>query len=339
MTIRRATINDAALLARLHRDVHAAHVQAEPDAYRVAPEEQVLGLHRERLTSPDVVAFLGEAEGGEAVGYVVCQRVRREASTLTSAREYLLVVELGVAPGRRRAGLGRALMGAAEALARELGVSRVELDVRAWNVGARAFYEALGYAPAQLRLGRALSGSGPAAVGRSARTLEVREATREDTASIAALHMASRRAAYRGLMPDRLLDGEAAARRRLEAWERRLARPGEASVWVAIEDGAPLGFVSTAPARDPDLDPARSAEVTSLYADPARLGQGVGRALLYRALADLRARGFEDVVLWVLEGNARAERFYSRAGFAPGAHEVKQEDGADLPHVRWRRAL
>ncbi|MBX3471176.1 MAG: GNAT family N-acetyltransferase [Planctomycetes bacterium] len=161
MTIRRATVHDAALLARLHRHVHDAHVQAEPDLYRVAPDEQVLGFHRERLTSPDVVVLLDEAEGGEAAGYVVCQRVRREASALTSAREVLLVAELGVAPGRRRAGLGRALMRAAEALARELGLSRVELDVRAWNVGARAFYEALGYAPAQLRLGRAVPGSGP----------------------------------------------------------------------------------------------------------------------------------------------------------------------------------
>ena len=34
-------------------------------------------------------------------------------------------------------------------------------------------------------------------------------------------------------------------------------------------------------------------------------------------LAALRAAGYRRVVLWTLTGNARARRFYAKAGFAP----------------------
>ena len=62
--------------------------------------------------------------------------------------------ELAVAASARRLGVGRALMAEAEAVATELGLARVELDVRAWNEGAARFYAALGYAPFATRLGR-----------------------------------------------------------------------------------------------------------------------------------------------------------------------------------------
>lgn len=168
----------------------------------------------------------------------------------------------------------------------------------------------------------------------------IRSAVEEDTGPLAALHVASRRAAYRGLMPDRLLDGPDVEAERARAWRERLASPAPgARTWVAEDEGGLLGFIASGPTREPELDPGRVADVFSLYLAPARFGQGVGRALLDHTLDDLRARGFQEVVLWVLEGNARAERFYARAGFAPGKHEVKVDGGVDLPHVRWARRL
>lgn len=170
----------------------------------------------------------------------------------------------------------------------------------------------------------------------------VRPATQEDAASLAALHVASWRAAYRGLMPQRVLDGLSVEARE-RAWSERLTRPEtpEARTWVAVDDddGALLGFASTGPTRDADLDPRSTAEVYALYVAPERIGQGAGRALLEHAVTDVRARGWRELVLWALEGNLRAERFYARAGLAQGKHEVKVVDGADLPHVRWSRSL
>ncbi|MEW6300721.1 MAG: GNAT family N-acetyltransferase [Thermodesulfobacteriota bacterium] len=52
---------------------------------------------------------------------------------------------LAVDPAYRRVGVGRRLIGWLEATAREGGIFSVHLEVRAENLGARAFYRALGY--------------------------------------------------------------------------------------------------------------------------------------------------------------------------------------------------
>ncbi len=54
------------------------------------------------------------------------------------------VYYLAVAPDRRRAGLGRQLMAAAEAWLRERGAPKLQLMVRTSNEQALGFYEALG---------------------------------------------------------------------------------------------------------------------------------------------------------------------------------------------------
>jgi len=50
-----------------------------------------------------------------------------------------------VAQGHRRQGIGRALMEAGEAWAREVGVTKLELHVFPHNHAAIALYEQLGY--------------------------------------------------------------------------------------------------------------------------------------------------------------------------------------------------
>jgi ribosomal protein S18 acetylase RimI-like enzyme len=54
------------------------------------------------------------------------------------------VYYLAVAPERRRAGLGRTMMGAAEAWLRTRGAPKIQLMVREDNEAALGFYEALG---------------------------------------------------------------------------------------------------------------------------------------------------------------------------------------------------
>src|SRR5215471_2754755 len=67
------------------------------------------------------------------------------------------------------------------------------------------------------------------------------------------------------------------------------------------------------------LTPAgRTGEVGELYALyllPAWWSAGVGRALMTSVLDSLRGDRYRRVILWVLADNARARRFYERAGF------------------------
>jgi ribosomal protein S18 acetylase RimI-like enzyme len=70
------------------------------------------------------------------------------------------VYYLAVDPAARRAGLGRALMAAAEAWLRERGAPKVQLMVREGNEEALGFYAALGLEPQPVVvLGRRLDGA------------------------------------------------------------------------------------------------------------------------------------------------------------------------------------
>ena len=67
------------------------------------------------------------------------------------------VYYLAADPDRRKGGIGRALMQAAEQWLRDLGCPRVRLMVRADNLAARGFYQAIGYADQDVvTLGRTL---------------------------------------------------------------------------------------------------------------------------------------------------------------------------------------
>ena len=63
------------------------------------------------------------------------------------------LVLLAVDPAYRRRGLGAALFGWLEKLARLGGIARVRLELRADNAEARAFYERLGFRVSELRRG------------------------------------------------------------------------------------------------------------------------------------------------------------------------------------------
>jgi len=156
----------------------------------------------------------------------------------------------------------------------------------------------------------------------------IRSAVPHDAEEISALRLAAWRAAYGPLLPPGTLDDVDGA-----AWTARVrARlaSGQATMLVAAHAGAVLGFSSFGQCRDDDL-PAAS-EVYALYAHPTQWSRGLGRALMAATLD----RVSRPVVLWALEANARARRFYEIAGFRTDG-SVKDADlyGATLPEVRY----
>jgi len=168
--------------------------------------------------------------------------------------------------------------------------------------------------------------------------MRVRPATPGDAEAIAAAHVASWQRAYRGQLPDELLDGLDVARR-AEVWKRLLGEEGRRTLVAVDDDGEVTGFVHVHAARDDDtgLD---TGEVAAIYAVPGVWSTGVGRALMAAGVRALTEDGFTDAVLWVLDGNERARRFYELAGWAPdGAVKDDQIGGAAVREVRYSRAL
>ena len=163
--------------------------------------------------------------------------------------------------------------------------------------------------------------------------VEVRTARVADAEDLARVHVAGWQHAYRGLMPDDYLDA-LDWRDRVEQRRAGLA-DAAVSTYVAVQGGEVVGFAAHGPSRDDDLPGGQVTEVYAIYLREAALGQGVGSALLGRCIAD--APPGVLVTLWVLEGNARARRFYERHGFVPdGAVKTYAVAGRELPEVRYR---
>lgn len=144
----------------------------------------------------------------------------------------------------------------------------------------------------------------------------IRPARLTDAEAIGALHVRAWRWAYRGLLPDAVLDG-LDPQQRAEQRRRLLAQPSSplARNWVLERGGAVVGWCATGPCRDADVHAAHVGEIYALYLEPDEVGRGSGRALLAHAREALQAQGLERIVLWVLQGNTRGRRFYERAGF------------------------
>ncbi|MEM7119489.1 MAG: GNAT family N-acetyltransferase [Chloroflexota bacterium] len=170
----------------------------------------------------------------------------------------------------------------------------------------------------------------------------IRHPTSADAQDLAEIHVRSWQAAYRGLLPDELLNNLSVAQR-LPFWTRTVEQ-NPTSVLVGVEggeNGRLVGFVSFGPSRDEDANPDTSAEIYAIYLLAESWGHGYGAKLWQAALARLQTESYQDVMLWVLKGNDRAIRFYQAAGFATdgGAKTENYRDIAELHELRYRRKL
>ena len=167
--------------------------------------------------------------------------------------------------------------------------------------------------------------------------LLLRPAEPADAMAVARVHVRSWQAGYRGLLPDAYLDGlrpeDRAARYDFATEDVR-----QPATMVAIDDDVICGFATTSPARDSDVP--EHGELCALYIDPEWWGCGAGVALIAAARARLVDRGFRNAVLWLLEGNVRADRFYRMDGWAPdGLRRTDTMWGVTVNEGRWRRNL
>ena len=141
----------------------------------------------------------------------------------------------------------------------------------------------------------------------------VREATRADAVAIARLHRDNWRVAYRGIVPDDLLDAITEESRR-QHWNGVLAqRDGTEFVYVAEdEEGRLLGIASGGP--EAGGEARYHGELYVPHVRPDAQGRGIGRALVRAVAQRLAADGITTLLVWMLRENHPARRFYAALG-------------------------
>jgi GNAT superfamily N-acetyltransferase len=100
---------------------------------------------------------------------------------------------------------------------------------------------------------------------------------------------------------------EAELNRPEERWRSALT---DRARFVAESEGEVVGTVGAGPS-----DVTGTAALTALWVAPAARGRGVGEELVNTVLEWAREAGYEQVMLWVVEGNSAAENLYQRTGF------------------------
>jgi ribosomal protein S18 acetylase RimI-like enzyme len=156
--------------------------------------------------------------------------------------------------------------------------------------------------------------------------VRIREALIADAADIARIDIETWRAAYAGILPEKLLVGMAPAQR-TRLWTSVLARtPGDVIV-ATDRRGTVVGFGSCGERRDGPVQFA--GEIFTLYVGLDVQGQGIGRQLLLALFTRLARRGRDSAVVWVLRDNP-SRFFYERLGAKLASHRKIHVGGAPV---------
>jgi ribosomal protein S18 acetylase RimI-like enzyme len=166
-------------------------------------------------------------------------------------------------------------------------------------------------------------------------TAFLRTAADVDLLSVGSLHFRSRADAYAHILSPATLDSLSAAP--LAAWwaERWKWERETHQLTVAEDFERIVGFSYVGPS-----ETEGAAELYAIHVDPLLVGTGVGRLLMTDALERLAQVGGDRAVLWVLEANDHARRFYEKGGWRPdGETRVEAIGGEPVPQLRYSRPL
>lgn len=138
-----------------------------------------------------------------------------------------------------------------------------------------------------------------------------RKAEIADCEEISKVYAESWRSAYKGLISQNYIDSITDNR-----WTDKMIKSllqNEYFSLCAEDNGKVIGNIQFGKSREDDM-PAYG-EIISLYILPEYLGQAVGYNLLCKAIDVIKQQGFKNIYLWAMNGNIRADKFYTRNGF------------------------
>jgi ribosomal protein S18 acetylase RimI-like enzyme len=156
IAVRLATLDDAEVIERQTASVQQLHNEALPSIFKppsadLFPPRKLAAL----IQDPNCIVAVAEI-GGKVVGHIYGAVVNRAENEFSPSQFYLYIYQIGVDDDARRQGAGAALITFIQDRARALGLTALQVDHWAFNALARDFFEACGFSPMKVTMGRSL---------------------------------------------------------------------------------------------------------------------------------------------------------------------------------------
>lgn len=153
--------------------------------------------------------------------------------------------------------------------------------------------------------------------------IQLKEATKEDVEVLAKIHSRSLNEAFGEIYKKHFSyeDRHAGFTRELNS--------GHPNNLLVLYDDEPIGLLTYGKSRYVEIDDD-SIELWRIYLDPDFWGRGFGTCTMDKALQLIKKLGYKKVILWVLEKNTRARRFYDKNGFIDSGKRLKDQLGQEI---------
>jgi len=156
VTIRLGAVADYPRAHSVITETFSFHQQAAPTFFHESDSPPPTLATIESLLEENTGAWFLAEHQGEVIGFVTVQLRPPAQEPYLVPETRALVQNLGMLSAWRGQGIGRTLMEAAEAWARQRGATRLVLNVWEFNTGALSFYESLGYSGFSRNMWKAL---------------------------------------------------------------------------------------------------------------------------------------------------------------------------------------
>ena len=137
----------------------------------------------------------------------------------------------------------------------------------------------------------------------------IRKVRYDDIEQIVDINIKDWKKVYKGIMDDEILNN-LDKNEKIEKWKKHY---NIGNVIVAEQKGQVIGYCrydDNVVYENTDID----SEIIAIYVDCDNLGNGVGRKLVEYVMRDLKSKRKNKMIIWCLEKNENARKFYERMG-------------------------
>jgi len=170
--------------------------------------------------------------------------------------------------------------------------------------------------------------------------MNIRNAIKDDAASIAKAHIEAWCSGYKGIMPDEYLKS-LSVKLITKEWQEALTKNSPGINLVIECNNVVSGFCVYGPARDKDISTLNVGELVALNILPSFWGMGLGTKLVKHVIKSANNHQWKLLYLWVIKENDRARKLYELMGFeVEGSEKIDTKlTGCKLHEIRYVKKL